>query len=128
MKNFYLPLPGWLLTLLLLTTLALPNTTHAQTIYPGDSVKLSVSDPYRGQLLWQESANGSTWTDIPHATANNSWVKPASSTQYRAKITEDQCDPVYSNVQAIAVSTSTGLTVATTAAANVTADAATAGG
>jgi hypothetical protein len=121
MKNFYLPVSGWLLTLLLLTTLVFPNNTHAQTIYPGDSIKLSVSNPYRGQLKWQESADGTTWTDMANASTNNSWVKPARSLKYRAKITEDQCEPVYSNVQTITLSTSTGLAVGTTAAAAITA-------
>ncbi|NEM97765.1 beta strand repeat-containing protein [Pontibacter burrus] len=100
----------------------------AQTIYPGDSVKLTVSNSYRGQLVWQQSGDNVNWVDVANGRANNKWVKPTQTTKYRAKITDGECGTGYSPVKQVNVSSESGLKVETTAITGLMATSATAGG
>ncbi|MGO4817266.1 hypothetical protein [Flavobacterium sp. W22_SRS_FP1] len=113
MKKTYLKKNNWILILLVLQTIYSSNIVTGQTIYKGDSVQLSVTNSYRGAIKWQESVNGTTWVDIAGGTINNMWVKPLVNTQFRAIVTEEACDPIYSIIKAITISTDTGLVVNT---------------
>ncbi len=56
----------------------------------GDTVKLSLTNAISGEkvsYLWQQSTNGTDYTDIPWATASTYSVKPIASTWYRCKVT-----------------------------------------
>jgi len=66
------------------------------TILEADSVFLSVED-YRGHVQWQSSADSLVWLDIAGANSDTLIVLVDSSAVYRAMITENSCDPVYSD-------------------------------
>jgi len=65
---------------------------------------LSAQQPFvlkgyqRGEIQWQSSPDGITWTNIENATqAEWNGMTPAGSELfYRAKVTDESCDPVYS--------------------------------
>ena len=113
MKNLYLKTFNCLLTLFFLQTIFFSNSVTGQTIYKGDSVQLSVINGYRGTIKWQESVDGTIWKDIVGGTINNMWVKPLINTQFRAIVTENSCDPIYSITKSITISADTGLVVNT---------------
>lgn len=55
---------------------------------------------YRGTIQWEQSFDNKAWTSISGATAANITTLPTVTTYYRAKITEEGCSPVYSDVKA----------------------------
>lgn len=122
MKKIYLKKFDYMLILLIVQTIFFSSNATGQTIYKGDAVQLSVTNIYRGSIKWQQSVNGTIWTDIPGGTINDLSVKPLVNTQYRALITEDACDPIYSNIKAITISTETGLVVNTPVASSFNAN------
>jgi uncharacterized protein (TIGR02145 family) len=66
------------------------------TILKSDSVYLSVGD-YRGQVQWQSSSDSLLWLDIAGANTDTLKVLVDSSAVYRAMISENSCDPIYSD-------------------------------
>lgn len=122
MKKLYSKTFRYILILLFLQIICISNNVNGQTIYKGDAVKLSITNNYRGTIQWQESVNGTTWTDIKDGATNNLSVKPLVSTRYRAMVTEDKCDPVYTAVKSITISTDIGLLVNVPVVTSVTAN------
>lgn len=59
---------------------------------------------HRGNLQWQQSANGSNWINISGANSDTLCMTADTNAFYRAEIVEGTCDPIYSEVRAIEVS------------------------
>ena len=67
----------------------------------GDSVKIIMSNSYRGQLQWQKSDDRETWTDIPDENIDTLSFNIDTTNYYRAMIQEGTCDPIYSDTTKI---------------------------
>ncbi|CAM3380310.1 hypothetical protein FLCH110379_00150 [Flavobacterium chungbukense] len=87
------------------------QSLKAQTIYKGDNIELSLAAGYRGNIQWQESGDGISWSNIAGGTVNNLIVSPLLNTQYRAVVTEMACDPIYTTVRSVLVSNDSGISV-----------------
>lgn len=62
-----------------------------------DSVRLSISNYYGGDIQWQYSDDSLTWNDINNATDSLLLIPGNEQVYYRAKITEGTCDSYYSD-------------------------------
>lgn len=111
MKKLYINKLNYVLILLVLLSFFVSSRAIGQTIYKGDSVQLSLNGSYRGTVQWQESLKGTTWTDISGGTTSKMLVKPLVNTYYRAVVTEQACDPIYSGIQLVTISQETGIVV-----------------
>ncbi|MBI5218692.1 MAG: hypothetical protein HY958_07175 [Bacteroidia bacterium] len=69
-------------------------------VYLNDSVSLDLP-VFTGTIQWQESVDGSTWSDIPGATYQPYQFKAIVQKYYRAKIINGTCNPVYSPVKRV---------------------------
>lgn len=88
-------------TYTLLTALLVLATqlNSQQVIQIGDTLNLNIGNTYRGNLQWQQSSDQINWTDIPGATQSNlSQAVTQMPVYYRAKATEGNCSPKYSNI------------------------------
>lgn len=79
------------------------NDAKAQTVVYGDQVRLKISNSYRGTVIWQKSLDSILWTDIAGATQDTLDITATIAANYRAKIIEGTCQPVYSGVRHISV-------------------------
>ncbi|MBZ4035365.1 hypothetical protein K6T82_11355 [Flavobacterium sp. 17A] len=113
MKKLYFKEKYYILILVFFQIIFMSQSLNGQTIYKGDSVELSLATGYRGSIQWQESADGTFWSDITGGTVNNMIVKPLSNTQYRAVVSEMTCDPIYTDVRSVIVSKESGIVVGT---------------
>lgn len=66
----------------------------------GDSISLDIAS-YRGNLQWQESNDNISWNDITGATYQPYIIKVSGTKYYRAKVTDANCNPVYSGFKEI---------------------------
>ncbi len=57
-------------------------------------------DGYRGAIQWESSIDNKQWSAVPNGTTSALTLTPSRTTYYRAKITEENCSPVYSDVKA----------------------------
>lgn len=74
---------------------------HTMTIEEGDTVYLSV-DNWRGDLQWQGSTNLNDWTDLEERTSDTiKYVPKQFPFHLRLKITEETCEPHYSETVTI---------------------------
>ncbi len=103
----------------LLNVLPLSEVTlsGAATLCSGDSTTLSANTglaPATCTLLWQSSANGTTWTDMPGVNSKQIRVAPSSTTFYRAQAvcTGTFCTGAPSNVVQVQVFPAPAITVA----------------
>ncbi len=92
------PLLPFTLFLIICLAIAQNSNAHDITICPDDSVQLSIDEEYRGDIQWQQSKDSLLWEDIEGATINNYWVYPDSSTYYRIRIKEPDCEAIYSQI------------------------------
>ena len=56
---------------------------------------------YRGNIQWQKSHDGVHWNDLVNSNADTLRVKPSVEALYRAKITDGNCLPLYSDTVGI---------------------------
>ena len=57
-------------------------------------------DGYRGEIQWEQSPDNMNWSIMPGASTSTFTAKPDKTTYYRAKITEEGCNALYSPVKA----------------------------
>ncbi|MDR0505782.1 MAG: glycoside hydrolase family 127 protein [Dysgonamonadaceae bacterium] len=70
---------------------AIPCSLQAQTF--------KLKEPVRGNIQWQSSPDGISWTDIADATQTElNGMDLDGELFYRAKVTDESCEPIYSNV------------------------------
>ncbi|MBU0487205.1 MAG: hypothetical protein KKD31_04550, partial [Bacteroidetes bacterium] len=92
-------------TLLSLALLFANQISESQTqICSGDSLRLRL-DSFRGNIQWQESADSLIWSDISGASYQPYIVIPNTTKFFRAVVTDGNCDPIYSPVQKVMVTT-----------------------
>jgi hypothetical protein len=76
------------------------------SICPGGSASLTLTD-FTGTLVWQQSTNGTTWTDVTTGTGINSLTYTTqalnSNYSYRAKAINGACSAEISNAVNIAI-------------------------
>ncbi len=81
---------------------------QAQTVHnvcPGDTLEFSISVTTGDQVQWQQSIDGVSFYDIPGAVQDHHTIPGVSQTRYyRSRITGQNCDPWYSDVQQIMMS------------------------
>jgi len=65
-------------------------------INKGDTVHLLLSG-YRGQIQWQKSSDSQSWADISGQTTEALNYRVDTSLFFRAKIKDENCDPVFSD-------------------------------
>ena len=63
------------------------------SIHSGESLELKTDA--RGDISWEQSADGSTWTELEGASGALLSLSPETSGWYRGKISEGDCDPVH---------------------------------
>ena len=61
----------------------------------GDSVLVQVSA--RGEIQWERSTDNLSWADLPGETSSRLTIRAERGSWYRARITEKNCDPIYSS-------------------------------
>ncbi len=86
-----------MIRILIVFVALIPFYGNAQdiTIIPGDSIELSIENSFRGGLQWQISKNGKDWESIINATSNKYWFITDTSSYFRAVISEDSCESIY---------------------------------
>ena len=67
-------------------------------LYEGDSVMIIMDNIYRGVLQWQRSYDSDIWNDMEGENNDTLLFYVDSSSYYRAAITEETCDTVYSDI------------------------------
>jgi gliding motility-associated-like protein len=80
------------------------TASSSKTICSGTSTTITLAG-YNGSILWQVDANNTgTYMDIPNATGTD-YATPilTKNTNYRAKVTSNNCAPDFSNVVTITV-------------------------
>lgn len=82
-------------------TLIFTLPSIGQVFCPGDSVCLTVSA--RGNIQWQNSTNGISWSNIPGETGDTLCMTATQAGWYRAEIVEGTCNPVYSDTSIISL-------------------------
>ena len=87
-----------LLLLFCLTFYFFEIKSQTYSYCPGDSVYLGLAT-YNGSLQWQESSDSLNWTNIPGATFSPYGFVFATNKHYRAVVTANNCNPVYSPVE-----------------------------
>ena len=93
-------------SIVLLTSL-LSHTTDVSAqvgFCTGDSVFLDAGTNFTGSVQWQQSNNGTSFTDIPGATTNPYKMYPLTTKYYRARIVNNSCLPEYSDTVYMTVS------------------------
>ena len=70
-------------------------TADTDTICEGESIELSL-DTHAGIVQWQQYTD-SVWTDIPSANSDTLVYGPNKSASYRAKVTNGNCLPAFTN-------------------------------
>src|SRR6476620_104704 len=55
----------------------------------------------RGAVQWQQSVDKTNWTDVPGGNVATFMVQPTKTTYYRARVTEPDCGPTYSDIKAV---------------------------
>lgn len=86
-------------------------------INKGDRVRLELDGYHAGAITWEESNDrGHTWNPIAGANGRNFELRADSTSQFRARIANGTCNPIYSYNSAINVihSTIIGLQIADT--------------
>ena len=94
-------------------------------VLSGDSVFLEIKD-YRGILQWQQSENGTEWTDCQGKTCSEYRCKVTKEVFIRVAVKSETCDPILSDV--IHITTFNLPTVTTTAITDATLNGAKGGG
>lgn len=94
-------------------------------VQKGTSVALQLP-VYRGALQWQQSANGTTWTDWEGKTEAQITFTANEESFVRAAVTEGKCDPVYTETVHVVILT--GPVVITTEVTRIAATEAYSGG
>lgn len=79
--------------------LALLNST-ALFSQPLKSFTLKISG-YRGAIQWEQSNDRNIWTNVTNGNVDSLTVHADKTTYYRAKITEPNCPPAYSDIKAV---------------------------
>ena len=88
-------------TLAIAVIYMIASVSSAQTqVCPGDTVCLTIGSFY-GNIQWQESADNISWSDISGANSDTSCVVVSDTTYYRAVVTDNSCDPYYSDTSLI---------------------------
>ena len=87
---------------LLLFAIAILNciSTHAQTevnVSPNDSLSLELDGYKRGEILWQRSTNGTTWSKVIAANPETMSYKITVPAYFRSQITDGTCNIVASD-------------------------------
>ena len=80
----------------------------AQTLYTrtdtltitGDTVTLQ-ADKFRGTIQWQHSLDGQTWENLAGETDTLLPISAKNEGFYRAEVTDETCNPVYSDTAVI---------------------------
>lgn len=57
-------------------------------------------DNYHGQIQWEQSVDRTTWREVPNGNVGKVNLTPNQTTLYRAKVTDEGCSPVYSDIKA----------------------------
>ena len=70
--------------------------TTDSTIYKGDSVILHIEE-FRGDIQWQRSFDLDVWDSIPGASYDSLKMVADTSSYFRAKVTEGNCNPIFSD-------------------------------
>jgi hypothetical protein len=65
-----------------------------------DSLVLRVND-FRGEVQWQFCPDSIHWTDLSNETKSSLFVKPNNYGLFRAKISERNCSPLYSDTVSV---------------------------
>jgi len=108
MKNSIYYLSAGLIKVIIISQFMLilnSNEVKAQTVVYGDQVRLKIATPYRGTIIWQKSLDSIIWNDISGATNDSLDITAIITANYRAKITDGTCQPVYSEVRHITIRT-----------------------
>ena len=80
-----------------------PITQEEVTICEGSTADLVVSG-YTGNIQWQDSVAGGSWSSIEGATSSSYTTQALSSTTYyRAAVTYGECTPDYSSTSTVIV-------------------------
>lgn len=87
-----------ILTLVFVTATALMAPSQTIGVCAGDTIVLRLP-VYRGDIQWQKSSDGVNWANIAGATYQPYYTTMGYTEKYyRAEITENTCNPVYSDV------------------------------
>ncbi|MFC2090711.1 FISUMP domain-containing protein [Bacteroidota bacterium] len=78
------------------------KSSSENTVYDRDSVWIYLKD-VSGNIQWEKSSDNINWTEIPEANNDTLEIIAAESEYIRAKITEANCDPIYSDTAFIKV-------------------------
>lgn len=70
--------------------------TAVDTVCRGTTVSLTTPS-FRGTIQWQSSPDATTWSDIVGATDDTSDVVVNADTYYRGVISENTCDPFFTD-------------------------------
>lgn len=72
------------------------NVKYSSIISSGDTLELNLTGEAES-VQWQESTDGTTWTDILGAVSNSFALVPEGDTYYRTLITTTECGETYSD-------------------------------
>ena len=65
-------------------------------LYKGDTAQIELNDSVRGTIQWQRSHETDSWEDIEGENETELLQQITDTVFFRAKITEDDCEPIYS--------------------------------
>jgi len=69
----------------------------ADSVLPqGDTAQIELNNSVRGTIQWQRSHETDSWEDIEGENETELLQQITDTVFFRAKITEDDCDPIYS--------------------------------
>jgi len=91
----------FLLFFLIFISFSKETFTQEFFVCNGDSLELVISDKYRGEIQWQSSDDSTIWENFPAGQKENIWIKNPQNKYFRAKITETNCPPVYSEIKVV---------------------------
>ena len=74
------------------------------TVCQGETIYLCNVSPPGASVQWQQSPTGTVYTNIPNAVSDTFVISSIqTSAYYRARITGQNCDPYFTNVQQVVV-------------------------
>lgn len=78
-----------------------PALVQAQTTVCADGAVQFNLATYNGSVQWQQSLDGTTWTNISGQTGSTLIITPLAVTWYRAEITNGTCNPIWSDTSQV---------------------------
>ena len=101
-KRINRPVLASIATIVLFCTFFTPSFGQ-EKVCRQDTISIYI-DEYRGQITWQQSVNGTDWTNIPEASGDTLKLIANDPFSVRLEVIEGECDPLYSDIMSFSVS------------------------